>query len=105
MLLVHAIAIAEARSYLAALADQATTLQATIAYDDALLYLDAVHGDQVPALDKLPTIEPALLLELTENSLVDLMAHGLDPLHIELVLAMVDDAREHDAPTETPDQD
>ena len=92
MLLTHAIAIAEARSYLGALADRAGALRATVAYDDALLYFDAIHGDLVPALDRLPVIESALLHELTEKALCDLVPHGLDPLHLELLLAMIDDA-------------
>jgi hypothetical protein len=102
MLLAHAIAIAEARSYLAALADQAVTFWASVAYDDVLLYVDAIHGDAVPALDELPTIELSLLHDLAEKSLLDLARHGLDPLQIELVLAMVNDARERDAPSEPP---
>ncbi|MGH3087185.1 MAG: hypothetical protein ACRDSJ_07695, partial [Rubrobacteraceae bacterium] len=59
--------------------------------------------DRVPALDGLPTIEPALLQELIEKSLFDLVLYGLDPLHVELVLAMIDDAHEHDRSAEPPD--
>lgn len=100
MLLAHAIALAEVRSYLAALADHAPTLAGTAAYDDVLLYFDATHSDQVPALDRLPPIEPRLLHELTENALLDLVPFGFDPLHLELILGMIDDARGH--PSATP---
>lgn len=99
MLLAHAIALAEVRSYLAALADQAPTLAATAAYDDVLLYFDAIHSDQVPALELLPPIEPPLLHELTENALLDLVPFGFDSLHLELILALIDDARGHPAAT------
>ncbi len=51
MMLAHAHAVTEARSCLAALADAATTFDVTVAYEHALLYLDSVHGDDVPALD------------------------------------------------------
>lgn len=100
MLLAHAIAIAEARSYLAALADRASTLWTSVAYNDVLLYFDAIHGDNVPAIDELPNIEPTLLHELAEKSLLDLARYGLDPLQLELVLAMINDARERDVPSE-----
>ncbi|WP_328530705.1 hypothetical protein OG984_06025 [Nocardioides sp. NBC_00368] len=101
MLLAHAIALAETRSYLAALADQAPTLAATTAYDDVLLYFDAIHSDEVPALELLPLIEPRLLHELTEKALLDLVPFGFDPLHLELILAMIDDACGHPATTPT----
>ncbi|MFD4323569.1 hypothetical protein ACFWQC_02975 [Nocardioides sp. NPDC058538] len=103
MLLAHAIALAEARSYLAALADQSDALKTTVAYDDALLYLDSIHADQVPALELLPPLETGLLHVLTEKALTDLAPFGLDPLHLELLLAMIGDAREDAAAAMPPD--
>lgn len=103
MLLTHAIALAEARSYLAALADQARTLPATVAYDDALLYFDAIHNDRVPALELLSRVNPAVLHELTEEALLDLVQFGFDPLHLELVLAMIHDASSRDTTSTLPD--
>ena len=50
MLLPHAQTLAQARSYVAALADQALTLEASSAYERVLLKLDRVHGDDCPAL-------------------------------------------------------
>jgi hypothetical protein len=43
MLLAHAALLSEARSYIAALADNAKTLEASLAYDLALIELDLVH--------------------------------------------------------------
>src|SRR5215217_8041018 len=54
MLLAHARALAEVRSYLAALADTAGTFEASLEYDRVLLQLDAIHGDDTPALHDVP---------------------------------------------------
>ena len=51
MLLPHAQTLAQARSYVAALADRALTIDASSAYEHVLLELDRVHGDDCPALD------------------------------------------------------
>ena len=53
MLLAHAITLTKARSYVAALADRASTAEASSAYEHALIELDWIHGDDVPALDTL----------------------------------------------------
>ena len=50
MLLAHAVALAEARSYVAALADAALTTDASIEYDRVLLQIDFIHGDFIPAV-------------------------------------------------------
>lgn len=92
MLLAHAIAIAEARSYIAALADTAPTVLGSIAYDRALIYLDSAHGDQVPALTDIPLGGHATLYRLAQQAITDLRAYGLDELHIELTLAYLFDA-------------
>lgn len=100
MLLVHAIALAEARSYLSALADltsDAGIPDASLAYENALLYLDAVHGDQVPAAETIEVlVERPVLHALAEAAVEELATHGLDPLHLELALAMLHDARKLD---------
>ncbi|MEU4454780.1 hypothetical protein AB0F44_25845 [Nocardioides sp. NPDC023903] len=92
MLLAQAVAIAEARTYIAALADTATTVLSSVAYDRALIYLDSVHGDQVPALTGIPFGHPATLYQLAQQSVTDLGAYGLDSVHIELTLAYLVDA-------------
>ena len=50
MLLAHAVTLAEARSYVAALADAALTTDASIEYDRVLLQIDFIHGDFIPAV-------------------------------------------------------
>ncbi|MFE4001475.1 hypothetical protein ACFX43_22100 [Nocardioides sp. YIM B13467] len=92
MLLAHAIAIAEVRSYIAALADSAATVLGSVAYDRVLIYLDSVHGDQVPATTEIPLDDPATMYRLAQQSTSDLRRYGLDGLHIELALAYLTDA-------------
>ncbi|QCX29206.1 hypothetical protein FC770_09195 [Nocardioides jishulii] len=93
MLLPHAVTLAQARSYLAALADQATTIDASSAYEHALIELDRVHGDEVPTIDSDELCEDrAILLSMATAALEDLDRHGVDALSIELIIAMLDDA-------------
>ena len=93
MLLAHAVALAEARTYLAALADHAACFEASLAYERTLLHLDTIHGDHVPALDSHGLIDDRAALRLiAESAIEDLVAHGVDALQVELVLAMLDDA-------------
>lgn len=97
MLLAHARTLAEARSYLAALADTARTVPGSIAYERVLLQLDLVHGDQAPAHEDLPRTLPAdLVYRLAAKTIEDLVRHGVDALQIELVLAALIEARETD---------
>lgn len=98
MLLAHAVTLAEARSYLAALADCARTVEGSIAYERVLLQLDLVHGDRAPAHeDILPGVLPAdMLYRLAVKTIEDLVRHGVDALQIELVLAALLGARETD---------
>ncbi|MGY0541370.1 hypothetical protein ACW14X_27910 [Nocardioides sp. YJ-D4] len=92
MLLAHAIVIAEVRSYIAALADTATTVLGSVAYDRALIYLDSVHGNSVPGLTDVPVGDPPTLYRLALQAVTDLGTFGLDPLHIELANAYLADA-------------
>ncbi|MEQ6902024.1 hypothetical protein [Nocardioides sp. YIM 152588] len=99
MLLAHALALAEARTFLAALADLATTQEGSRAYDHALHYLDSLHAGEIPG----PTIgSPVVDLDTTYglavSAIEDLATHGVHPLQVELVLAMLEDARSLDAP-------
>lgn len=93
MLLPHALTLAEARSFLAALADQASTIDASSAYEHVLIELDRIHGDDCPAVDSdgLPE-DRAILLAVATCALEELEQYGVDPLSVELVLAMLDDA-------------
>ena len=99
MLLAHAVALAEARTYIAALADLAVSPDASLAYERTLLYLDSIHGDDVPALDTGGLIDDrTALYVVAESAVEELVDHGVDALQVELVLAMLDEARELDAP-------
>jgi hypothetical protein len=93
------LALAEARTYIAALTDLAVSLEASLAYERILLYLDSIHGDDVPALDSSGLIEDRTALYVVAKSAIEeLVDHGADALQVELVLAMLEEARELDAP-------
>jgi hypothetical protein len=99
MLLTHAALLAEARSYIAALADNAQTAEASSAYDLALIELDSVHGDSAFALDATkPTVDRDVLMAFATSAVEQLTTYGVDPLHTELLLASLEDARTLDMP-------
>jgi len=98
MLLAHAVAVAEARTYIAALTDLAVSLDASLSYERTLLYLDSIHGDEVPALDSGLIDDRTALYVVAESAVAELVDHGVDALQVELVLAMLEEARELDAP-------
>jgi hypothetical protein len=94
MLLAHAAALAGARSCLAALADNAGTIDASSAYERVLIDLDRIYRDDVPALDYagFPDDHDALIA-VTVSAIEGLVTHGVDDLHIELLLAALADAQ------------
>lgn len=93
MLLAHAHTLTQARSYLAALADNATTLEASSGYEQTLIELDRLHADDVPALaTEGLTTDPAILTAVAMSAIKELIVYGVDPLQHELVLAMLQDA-------------
>ena len=98
MLLTHALTLAEARTYVAALADQALTLDASAAYEQVLQRLDAMYGGDVPALAEIRLDDRDALLTAAESAIEDLIEHGVDALQVELVLAWLEEARDHDLP-------
>lgn len=99
MLLNHAVTVAEARSYIAALADCARTVEASSAYERALIELDWVHGDDVPALDTTGlTDNRDVLMAVATSAAEQLVAYGVDALQVELLLASLADARALDEP-------
>jgi hypothetical protein len=99
MLLSHAITLAEARSYVAALADQARSADASSGYERVLLELDWIHDDDVPALDTDGlTDDRETLLAVATSAIEQLIDYGVDALQIELVLAMLEYARQLDEP-------
>lgn len=98
MLLAHAVTLAEARSYVAALADLAHTFDAAVEYEHVLLELDSIHGGQVPPTTEVPTDERDVLYSVAEAAIEELAQHGVDALQVELVLATLEEARELDRP-------
>ena len=98
MLLAHAVTLAEARSYVAALADHARTFDASVEYEHVLLQLDSIHGGDVPPTTDVLTDRRDVLYTAAEAAIEELTQHGVDALQVELLLAMLDEARSKDAP-------
>ena len=99
MLLPHARTLCDARSALAVLADDASCVEASSAYEQVLITLDAIHGDDCPAIDThdLPASRDDLR-GLASTSLDELRIHGVDDLHVELLLVLLADATALDRP-------
>jgi hypothetical protein len=88
--LAHAQTLAQARSYVAALADAARTVEVSCAYERVLIEIDRVHGDAVPALDTTGlTSDCAVLYVLATSAIEEMVDHGVDELHVELILTML----------------
>ena len=98
MLLAHAVTLAEARSYVAALADNAGTIDASIEYDRVLLQIDFIHGDYIPPINPVPLTDRDALFSVAESAIENLVDYGVDGLTVELVLDMLYAARELDEP-------
>ena len=98
MLLSHAVTLAEARSYVAALADNARTFDASVEYERVLLELDAIHGGEVPPTTEVFTDKRDVLYTVAEAAIEELVEHGVDALQVELVLAILEGARALDRP-------
>ncbi len=101
MLLSHAVLLAETRSYLAALADNAATFDGAMEYERILLQVDWLHrglnGGAVPPITVVPATNPSTLHAVATAAISSLANHGLDQLEIEICLAMLDAARGLDA--------
>ena len=101
MQLRHAHTLAQARTCVAALADEASDDDASSAYEHVLIELDRLHCDQSP--DVYPEIYAGALtqdrtiqFDLATAAIEDLKQHGVDPLSLELVLWMLQDAYTQD---------
>ena len=79
MQLRHAHTLAQARTYVAALADEASDDDASSAYEHALIELDRLHCDQSPDvyLDVL-TQDRAIQFDLATVAIEDLKQYGVD---------------------------
>lgn len=98
MLLPHAVTLAEARSYLAALADQALTFDASVEYERVLLQLDYLHGDLIPGISRVPAYSRDVLYDVAYAVIEELTEHGVDLLSVELLLDMLEAAWMKDLP-------
>jgi hypothetical protein len=98
MLLSHAVTLAEARSYVAALADNARAFDASVEYEHVLLELDTIHGGEVPPITEVFTDKRDVLYTVAEAAIEELVGHGVDGLLVELILARLEDARAMDRP-------
>lgn len=96
MLLAHAVLLAEARSYVAALADHAMTFDGSMEYERVLLELDELHGGVFPPTTQIPITDPAVLCRVAYQAIAGLQEHEVDPFGLELCLAMLIAARETD---------
>jgi hypothetical protein len=96
MLLTHAVVLAEARSYVAALADRARTFDASMEYERVLLQLDSIHGGLVPPTTAVPTSDPIILYEVASDAIEGLATYEVDKLDLEICLAMLAAARAMD---------
>lgn len=96
MLLSHAVLLAEARSYVAALADHALTFDGSMEYERVLLELDELHGGVFPPTTGVPITDGAVLYEIAYQAIAGLEAHEVDSFGLELCLAMLIAARETD---------
>ena len=96
MLLKHAIELAEARSYLVALADHALSFDGSMEYERVLLELDELHGGVFPPITEVPTQDPVVLYRVAYHAIAGLEAYDLDAFGLELCLAMLIAAREAD---------
>lgn len=99
MLIGHAVALSKARSYIAAMSDNAQTAEASSAYELALVELDWLHGDAAPALDGTRlAVDRDILMAVATSAVEQLTTIGVDALHVELLLAALEDAHALDKP-------
>lgn len=96
MLLSHAVLLAEARSYVGALADGAKSFDAAMEYERVLLQLDWIHGGTVPPITVVPTRDRDVLIGVARVAIANLEEHAIDRLELELCLSMLDAAWELD---------
>lgn len=93
----HAHTLAQARTCLAALADEASNDDAASAYEHLLIDLDRIHCDEMPDvyLDAL-TQDRAIQFDIATAAIEELKVHGVDPLDVELLLWQLAEAYNQD---------
>ena len=93
----HAHTLAQARTCLAALADAASREDVSSAYEHVLIELDRIHGDESPDIYLEAVMQDqAIQVENATSAIEDLKGYGVDPLSVELVLWMLEDAYTRD---------
>lgn len=95
-MLKHAVALAECRSYLAALADTAPTRDAFLDYHGVLLELDWLHEGCLPPITPVPTQNRHVVYQLAQETLGRLDEHGLDPFSLAMCQCMLSTAWERE---------
>lgn len=92
MFLSQAVLLAQARSYVAALAGSATSFDATLEYERALLQLDWLIGGQIPPITVVPTGDRNVLCSVARASIAHLEEHAVDQLELAICLSMLEAA-------------
>ena len=97
MLLPHAHTLAQARTYLAALADEASNDDASSGYENVLIDLDRIHRDESPdAYLETVTQDRDTQYNAAVAAIESLKEHGVDPLSLELLLCRLEDVYKQD---------
>ncbi len=78
MYLSEAVALAEARSFIAALADTAEMPTARVEYELALIELDSLYDNIVPPITVVPSPNRAVTYRIAHEAVARLGQHGLD---------------------------
>jgi hypothetical protein len=89
MLLSHAVLFAEARSYLAALADTAPGFDTSLEYERVLLQLDHLHHGQVTPITVVPTGDRTVLYDVARTAITRLVDYGVDRYELAICLSML----------------
>ena len=89
MLLSHAVLFAEARSYLAALADGTNNFDASLEYERVLLHLDHLHDFVVTPITVVPTGDRQTLYAVARIAITRLRDHGVDRFELAICLSML----------------
>lgn len=89
----HALTLAQARSFVAALADGAVEDDASAAFERVLIELDWLHDDESPGLETHRLSDDRGVLYLGATTAIEsLVAFGVDALDLELLLVRLDAA-------------
>jgi hypothetical protein len=89
----HALTLAQARSFVAALADAAPDDDASAAFERVLIELDWLHDDESPGLDTSGLSDDRDALYRGATAAIESLAlFGIDALDLELLLVRLEAA-------------